>query len=222
MVINLQNMQTKVRGNCFLEVMCLSILAGVSIALGGTVFLLLENKVLGAVFFVLGLLTVCTQGLYLFTGKVCYIFERDRKYLSRMPVVWLGNFLGAIIVANLERFSRIGSTLEDNARLLCSNKLADGYLSLVLLGFLCNMLIYIAVDGYLTCQHDIGKYLSIFFGVTVFVLCGAEHCVADMYYFSVSGFMNLNALSRILAVTVGNILGGVFFPLLRRYGRNCF
>ena len=35
------------------------ILAGISIAIGGTVFLSLENKVLGALFFTVGLFAVC-------------------------------------------------------------------------------------------------------------------------------------------------------------------
>ena len=33
---------------------------------------------------------------------------------------------------------------------------------------------------------DIGKYLAVFLGVIVFILCGFEHCIANMYYFSVS------------------------------------
>ena len=46
------------------------ILAGISIAIGGTVFLSLENKVLGALFFTVGLFAVCTFGFNLYTGKV--------------------------------------------------------------------------------------------------------------------------------------------------------
>ena len=48
-----------------------AILAGVSIAIGGTVFLSVENKMIGALLFTVGLFTVCTFGFNLFTGKVC-------------------------------------------------------------------------------------------------------------------------------------------------------
>ena len=54
-----------------------ALLAGVCIGLGGTVFLSLDNKVLGALFFTVGLFTICTMGMHLFTGKVCYVFEKD-------------------------------------------------------------------------------------------------------------------------------------------------
>ena len=43
----------------------LAVLAGISIALGGLVFLSVDNKVIGAALFTVGLFTVCTFGLNL-------------------------------------------------------------------------------------------------------------------------------------------------------------
>lgn len=57
-------------------------------------------------------------------------------------------------------------------------------MSLFILGIFCNLLIFVAVDGFKENPHEIGKYLSLFFGVSVFIICGFEHCVADMFYFS--------------------------------------
>ena len=57
-----------------------ALLGGACIGLGGIAFLTLENKVLGALFFTVGLFTICTFHLNLFTGKVCYVFQRDRAY----------------------------------------------------------------------------------------------------------------------------------------------
>ena len=77
------------------------ILAGISIAIGGTVFLSVENKVLGALLFTIGLFAVCTFGFNLFTGKVCYVFERDRDYAIDLPIIWLGTLSpGAFIIMN--------------------------------------------------------------------------------------------------------------------------
>ena len=44
-----------------------SVLGGVCIGIGGVVFLSCENKVVGAVFFCLGLFAICTFGFNLFT-----------------------------------------------------------------------------------------------------------------------------------------------------------
>lgn len=192
------------------------ILAGISIAIGGTVFLSLDNKVLGALFFTVGLFAVCTFGFNLYTGKVCYVFDNDREYALGLPVIWLGNLCGAFLTAAAERATRIGPALAEKAAALCSVKLGDGPASIFLLSVFCNVLIWLAVEGFKNNPHSAGKYLSLFFGVAVFILCGFEHCVANMYYFSMAGMWSWKTLGWVLVMTAGNSVGGVIFPLLRR------
>ena len=192
------------------------ILAGISIAIGGTVFLSLDNKVLGALFFTVGLFAVCTFGFNLYTGKVCYVFDNDREYALGLPVIWLGNLCGAFLTAAAERATRIGPALAEKAAALCSVKLGDGPVSIFLLSVFCNVLIWLAVEGFKNNPHPAGKYLSLFFGVAVFILCGFEHCVANMYYFSMAGMWRWKTLGWVLVMTAGNSVGGVVFPLLRR------
>ena len=191
-----------------------AVLAGACIGFGGVAFLSLDSKVLGALFFTCGLFCVCTFGLDLFTGKVCYVFQNDKDYALRIPVIWLGNFAGTALVALCVRISRISSIAEKAAG-MCETKLSDSFVSLFVLGILCNIFIYIGVEGYKNNPHETGKYLALFFGVMVFILCGYEHCVADMFYFSVAGRWSLNALLRLLVITAGNVAGGVLFPLAR-------
>jgi len=191
------------------------ILAGICIGIGGTVFLSLESKLLGALFFSVGLFTICTQGLLLFTGKVCYVFERDKDYALDLPFIWLGNLAGTWLTAELLCCTRIGGGLAERAAGLCETKLGDGLPSIFLLAVFCNILIYIAVEGFNKNPHELGKYLSLFFGVLVFILCGFEHCVANMFYFSMAGMWSGRALVYLLVMTLGNAAGGVVFPLLR-------
>lgn len=193
-----------------------AILAGCAIGFGGTVFLSVENKVLGSMFFTVGLFIVCTMKLHLYTGKVCYIFQNDKKYLLSIPVIWLGNLVGTSVVAAMVRLSRI-ATISERAMSMCEVKLADNLVSIFLLSMLCNIFIYIGVDGYNNNPHEIGKYLSLFFGVMVFILCGFEHCVANMFYFSVAGAWSLKTVLYLLVMTLGNAAGGVIFPLVRNY-----
>lgn len=190
------------------------ILGGACIAFGGTAFLSLDSKVLGALFFTVGLFCICTFGLNLFTGKVCYVFQRDRAYVLGVPVIWLGNLVGTGLVALLVRLTRIGA-IAGRAADMCQVKLDDSLLSLFILGILCNIFIYIGVEGFNNNAHVVGKYLALFFGVMVFILCGFEHCVADMFYFSVAGMWSGGALLRLLVITLGNAVGGVIFPLIR-------
>ena len=190
-------------------------LAGLSIGLGGLAFLSLDNKVIGAFVFTVGLFTVCTFGLNLFTGKVCYVFDNDRNYLISLPVIWLGNLAGTGLTALLASLVRSAPALQEKAAQMCAVKTGDNLLSLFVLGILCNIFIYIAVEGFKNNPHELGKYLSLVFGVMAFILCGTEHCVADMFYFWMGGW-SLRGIAAVLIITFGNIIGGVLLPLLRR------
>lgn len=200
-----------------LKTFVFGVLAGVSISIGGTVFLMQDSKVLGALFFTVGLFTVCTFGLNLFTGKVCYVFQRDKGYALDLIFIWVGNLVGAILTAELLRLTRAGSALAEKAGALCDVKLGDSLLSLFILGIFCNILIYIAVDGYNNNPHQVGKYLALFFGVAVFILCGFEHCVADMFYFAMARAWGGRTALCLLVITLGNCVGGVLLPLLRQW-----
>ena len=189
--------------------------AGILIGIGGLVFLALENKVLGAVFFCVGLFTICTFGFHLFTGKVCYLFDNGIEYLPDLLLIWAGNLAGTGILALLARGTRLIS-LSEKAVALCEMKMNDTLLSLFILGIFCNILIYIAVDGYKNNPHELGRYLSIFLGVTVFILAGFEHSVADMFYFFMAGIINGRMFLCLIVITLGNAVGGALFPLLRK------
>ena len=165
-----------------------SVLGGVCIGIGGVVFLSCENKVTGAVFFCLGLFAICTFGFNLFTGKVGYGI----------------------------RLTRIAGITE-KAAAMCRTKLDDSLLSIFILSVLCNILMFIAVDGFKNNPHEVGKYIGIFLGVTVFILCGFEHCVANMFYFSAANVWGGRALGYMLVMTLGNACGGVIIPLCRRF-----
>lgn len=192
-----------------------AMLAGMFVSIGGAAFLSVDSKPLGALFFTVGLFVICTMGLNLFTGKVCYIFENDLGYLANTGLIWLGNLIGTFLTAVLFRMTRI-SGISERAADMCQVKLDDSLLSIFILAIFCNILIYIAVDGFKNNPHELGKYLALFFGVVIFIMCGFEHCVANMFYISVAGMWSGKAFLMILVNTLGNSVGGVLIPLLKK------
>lgn len=192
-----------------------AILAGMCIAFGGTVFLSVENKVIGAALFTLGLFVVCTQGFNLFTGKACYVFDNDKTYALNLITIWLGNLAGTGIIAGAVRLTRIAG-ISQRAADMCAQKASDTLPSLFVLGIFCNIFIYIAVEGYKSNPHEIGRYLALFFGVMGFILCGTEHCVADMFYFWVAAAWSTRTIVCLLVISAGNLVGSVVFPLLKK------
>lgn len=199
----------------FLNVLLRSFMTGVAIALGGTVFLSCENKIVGAFLFGTGLFVILNFGFYLYTGKVGYIVEKKISYAGEVALIWLGNFLGTFFSAILILHTRI-SSIAEKAKILCDTKSADGILSILILSFFCGMLMFIAADGFKSIENPLGKIAAIFLPVVVFILSGFEHCVANMFYFSLARAWNLHNFFYLLLMTLGNALGGIFIPLAKK------
>jgi formate/nitrite transporter FocA (FNT family) len=104
--------------------------------------------------------------------------------------------------------------IAETAKTMCQTKLNDNLFSLFLLGIFCGMLMFIAVDGYAKTKNPI----ILFLGVGTFILCGFEHCIADMFYFSIAGMWSPLAFVDILMITLGNSIGGMLIPAIKKIG----
>lgn len=186
----------------------MSVLAGIAIGIGGCVFLSLTNKIAGAIMFTVGLYIICTHELGLFTGKVGYAVGQSFSYWLELLVTWAGNLSGTYLAAAAVRNTRMAH-LSSEAANMCNNKLNDDYISLFLLGIFCGFLMYASVEGYKTVKNP----LILFAGVSAFILCGFEHCIANMFYFSMAGMWSAKAFLCILVITLGNSIGGMLIPL---------
>lgn len=194
-----------------------SILAGICIGIGGALFLAIDNKVIGALFFTLGLFTICTRGFHLFTGRIGYVFENSPAYSASLIITWLGNLIGTNLVALALTFTRNAAAFQEKARGMCDIKLNDSLLSVFVLGIFCNILMYIAVDGFRTNKHEIGKYIGLFLCVAGFILAGFEHCIANMFYFGMANMWSSHTIIWLLGMTAGNIVGGILIPLCKHF-----
>ncbi len=183
-----------------------AILAGMFIAIGGTVYLSCENKVIGSVLFALGLFTIVNWGLNLYTGKIGYL---DKSNYLEVIITFFGNFVGTNLSALALRGTRIYSVLTakiDSANIVGA-KLGDSYLSLFVLAIFCGMLMYTAVATFRK-KPDILGAIAVIMCVSVFILCGFEHCIANMFYFAL-GTPIKDYLLPLLVMTAGNSVGGI-------------
>ena len=178
----------------------LAICAGMCIGVGGTVYLMCTSKLLGAVLFSVGLLTILVFGLKLFTGMTGYLFgeQSKLKYFITLIVVWLGNFIGTFLVGLAVRNTRIALTIIPAAQSLVATKLEDSWYSLMVLGVFCGLLMYISVDSFKKLNDNYGtlRTLMPIICVTTFIIAGFEHCIANMFYCTVAG-LSLKSLIMI-------------------------
>ena len=196
------------KSNQYIEFIIKGIYAGVMIGIGGIAYLAIPNKIVGSFIFSIGLLTVCMYSLNLYTGKVGYILVNKINYIFEVLFSLIGNFIGTFLVGNLIRITRYGDYIE-TARNIVNIKLADNIISIFILSIFCGIIMYIAVNNYKKETSDLGKYIIIVMGVMAFILSGFEHCVANMFYFSVAGIWNIKVFLYLAVMILGNGLGSI-------------
>ena len=76
---------------------------------------------------------------------------------------------------------------------------------------------YLAVDMYKKVE-GFGRYVGIFMGITVFILAGFEHCVANMFYFSAANLWSWKTVLYVLVMVLGNSVGSILLALGNKYG----
>lgn len=196
------------------------IYAGIMIGIAGTVYLSVNNHVIGSFLFALGLLTICMYGMNLYTGKVGYVLINKATYLFELLFTLIGNFIGTFIVGKLMLLTRF-KTISKSAHDIGTLKLNDNLLSIFILAFFCGILMYIAVNNHKKINGEIGKYIGIFLCVMVFILCGFEHSIANMYYFSAGCLWSFKTLLYVLIMVLGNSAGSILIALFyNRFYKN--
>ena len=224
----------------------LGLMAGAFIAFGGAASDVAMHgvadvglaRVVAGVIFPVGLMLVVFTGSELFTGNCLMIIPMLEKKIS--------NFVGAMIIDLLIFFS--GQLNYSNGGLgaftikVALAKTTINPATAIISGILCNILVCLAIVMATGATDAIGKIFGVFFPICAFVVCGFEHCVANMFYIP-TGVMaamnpeyvakaqelygitaqqcqnlaNLSGCESLLFVTIGNIIGGMVFVGLPLY-----
>lgn len=186
-----------------LRVLIKAVYAGFMIGIGGIVYLSVENKIIGSFLFSFGLLTIVTQGFFLYTGKIGFV--KKWKELLTMAVIVAGNYAGTLLAALLARMSK----LPIDSLGLVNRKLDNNLWTVFLLSVFCGVMMYLAIDNYNKSKH----LLFIIAPVMIFILSGFEHSVANMFYFHLAGVYSLPSFLYLLVMVAGNGIGARVFAL---------
>lgn len=236
------------------KMILLGMMAGAFIAFGGAASSVaahgvadvgLARSIAGAIFPV-GLMLVVFTGSELFTGNSLMIMAViDKKItllkmIRNLVVVYFANFIGALIIDVLVflsgQFDFSGGGLGAYTIKVALAKTSIAPVTAVISGILCNILVCLAIVLAGTAKDSIGRIFGIFFPIAAFVVCGFEHCVANMFYIPAgmlaatntayvqkaqelygitaqqcSNLTHFAGTESLLFVTIGNIIGGVLF-----------
>ena len=212
----------------------LAMFAGAFIAIAGVASTIasygIENasvaKLLSALIFPMGLIMVILFKTELFTGNCLLVIPfikkeiKFRSLLKNLIIVYLGNIIGAIIVALM---LKQGGHYDNPVYLetvlkIAKTKASYDLLKSFILGVLCNILVCMAVLISFSVKETVPKILVIFIPIFIFIMLGLEHSVANMYYLF-AGYLNKGiglkaVLHNLIPVTLGNVVGGMGFALI--------
>jgi formate/nitrite transporter len=221
-----------------LQMATLGFLAGAFIAFGAMFFTVVITdsslglgitRLLGGLAFSLGLILVVVAGAELFTGNNLIVMAwADRRIttaemLRNWGLVYLANFagaLGSVVLVQLSGTLQMGGgAVGETAAAIAAGKLELGFLAAFTRGILCNALVCLAVWLGFAAHSVSGKVLAIVFPISAFVALGFEHSVANMYLIPVgmlagAGLDIAGFFANLVAVTLGNIVGGSVFVAL--------
>ena len=119
-----------------------------------------------------------------------------------------------------------------NAMKIAQHKLHHDFGQAVVLGMLCNLMVCLATWMTFSCRSATDKVMVMLLPVAMFVACGFEHCIANMFmipmgivihafsgpeFWAMTGvdpaqFADLTVhnfvINNLIPVTIGNIIGG--------------
>lgn len=179
-----------------------STLAGMLIGLGGLVYLSVDYKVFGAFLFSLGLITIIAKGFTLYTGAIGHFNKiHNIPYYFYMLIY---NLWGAWVIGLVGKYCT-----SVDATTLVTTKLSQPISTLFIMSMVCGVLMYLGVSTTKATNNPL--YASM--AVMVFILIGAEHCIANIFYLTIgnaiicaetTGFMIVNILGNSLGAILWN------------------
>ncbi|MBY2476293.1 formate/nitrite transporter family protein [Clostridioides difficile] len=175
---------------------------------------------LSAMVFPVGLMLVVVAGAELFTGNTLMLIPlMDKKItlgkmLRNWGLVYFANLVGSILLVALVFYS---STLTGDAATkaiaVAEAKVNSTIVSMFLKAILCNILVVLAVWMATASQDVVSKLTSCWTVIMLFVLCGFQHSVANMFFIPMGMALGANItmvqfITNLVFVTLGNIVGG--------------
>ena len=181
-----------------------SVLAGICIAMGGTVFIKVGD-LWGAVLFSFGLITVVHYALKLYTGTAGFFDFRSLGGWGELFLIIFANAIGCGLLALL--VGRTSPELIDTASSIVDKRIAAGSINCFLAAICCGFIMTTAVQF-----ARKGHFLPLLFGVPLFIMCGFTHSIADAFYFLCSKrfiFSDVIINGEIMLLWVSEIIGNL-------------
>lgn len=137
------------------------------------------------------------------------------RTMGSWAVVYCGNLIGSIVIAFVVVRCGVLDSIAPAAIATAAAKASLPFGAAFLRGVLCNLLVCLAVWMAFCAGSAGGKVVSLYGPIFLFVLCGFEHSIANMFYLPAGILLSggaevtwLDFLRNLGPVTLGNMAGG--------------
>ncbi|KIK99314.1 hypothetical protein PAXRUDRAFT_822857 [Paxillus rubicundulus Ve08.2h10] len=220
-----------------------AVLAGVMLSFGGFFDVVLAGgspslntsnpglvKVLSGFVFPVGLVMIVLQNLDLLTSNLMIFPMAAIKraipwwgVLLNWIIVFFGNLVGSLffaaVLAKSDGLVTVDPYLTYVRNLAVSKAVTPSWDQILLRGVGCNWLVCVAIWQSTAASETFSKVIATWFPVWVFVACGYDHVVANMFSLPLGIMLHANLTTvdyikkSLIASLIGNIIGGLFVGL---------
>lgn len=204
-----------------------SIFAGVFIGIASLMYSI-TNSILGTLMFSFGLICVGKFNCILYTGAIGSVVEATYKnnklhdILSRflvMVYVFLFNIIGSYIVAIVVSSTSMSDRVRESCNNIVFNKFNNYPSSILFTSIMCGLMMYIA-SRFLKNISDISNLVGLILSISIFILCGFDHSIANSFYLFTSSYIsNVYNIIMLLLMMIGNTIGSAIPALVNKYFR---
>ncbi|MHC4269433.1 MAG: formate/nitrite transporter family protein [Planctomycetota bacterium] len=184
----------------FLTTLALSILAGVFIALGAQLMMMVThtatssfglNALVGGVVFTMALVLIVITGAELFTGNCIIAMSFFAKKITsgdltrNLVIAFIGNLIGALSIVFWiyisAQWTAHNYLLGAKIVIAANDKVNMEFGVAFARGVLCNALVCLGIWLCYSARNNLDKVLSLLWPISCLIACGFEHCVVNMW-----------------------------------------
>ena len=190
-----------------------------------------DSRFYSGLVFPIGLMLCLCAGSELFTGNCllviplfCCLILISEMLISWL-IVYLGNFVGGFIMSLLVVYGHVTHLFDYGLAQVfvttATNKTTLSFGDAFVKGILCNFCVCLSVWMSLAAKDLFSKIAALWAPILLFISCGFEHCVANMFFIPAGLFASYEYhitrvkldwgryfYKNLIPVTLGNICGG--------------
>lgn len=204
----------------FLRILIYSLISGIIFAICMLGFFYFSNAygnagmVLGVLIFAVAFMLCLLYAYDTYIIRIAYVLENSPIYFLETVVALIGNVLGAMAIAGIIYATNLYKELP-NISVFKDYIINLNHFEVLVYSFFSGILIYFGINTYKKAEQPIARFLVLI--LSTCATCGLyfTNISSCAFLFAADGF-SLNLWGKFFTILLGNTIGLLLIPLLRK------